>query len=219
MIRAVVFDIGECLLDRTREYGAWADWLGVPRHTFSAVFGAVVAQGRDFRETFQIFRPGFDLAEERARRDAAGVSECCGEEDLYSDVRPALSALRENGLWVGIAGNQSRYVAASLRALRLPADLVTASGDRGISKPNPAFFRHLVDAAPAEPHEILYVGDQLRNDVHPALRAGLLAAWIRRGPWGLMPSGAPADSVPATMQIDSLAQLPRLIAEFNESAR
>ena len=47
MISAVVFDVGECLVDETREYGAWADWLGVPRHTFSAVFGAVIARGLD----------------------------------------------------------------------------------------------------------------------------------------------------------------------------
>lgn len=47
VIRAVVFGIGECLIDETREYGTWADWLGVPRHTFAAVFGAVIAQGRD----------------------------------------------------------------------------------------------------------------------------------------------------------------------------
>ncbi|MCK8677885.1 hypothetical protein [Streptomyces lichenis] len=61
MIRAVVFDVGECLVDETREYGTWADWLGVPRHTFAALFGAVIAQGRDYREAFQVFRPGFDL--------------------------------------------------------------------------------------------------------------------------------------------------------------
>ena len=53
MIRAVVFDVGECLVDESREYGTWADWLGVPRHTFSAVFGAVIARGGDYRETFQ----------------------------------------------------------------------------------------------------------------------------------------------------------------------
>ncbi|MDH6221477.1 hypothetical protein M2283_008824 [Streptomyces pseudovenezuelae] len=56
MIRAVVFDVGECLVDETREYGTWADWLGVPRHTFAAMFGAVIAQGRDYRETFQGLR-------------------------------------------------------------------------------------------------------------------------------------------------------------------
>ena len=36
MINAVVFDVSETLVDESREYGTWADWLGVPRHTFSA---------------------------------------------------------------------------------------------------------------------------------------------------------------------------------------
>ncbi len=52
-IGAVVFDVGETLVDETREYRTWADWLGVPRHAFSAVFGAVIASGRDYREAFQ----------------------------------------------------------------------------------------------------------------------------------------------------------------------
>ena len=78
-IEAVFFDVGETLVDETREYGTWADWLGVPRHTFSAVFGAVIAQGKDYRETFQVFRPGFDLAVERERRAAAGQPETFAE--------------------------------------------------------------------------------------------------------------------------------------------
>ena len=72
MIDAVVFDVGETLVDETREYGTWADWLGVPRHTFSAVFGAVIALGMDYRDAFQYFRPGFSLDAERARRADAG---------------------------------------------------------------------------------------------------------------------------------------------------
>ncbi|CAG7643503.1 HAD-superfamily hydrolase, subfamily IA, variant 1 [Actinacidiphila bryophytorum] len=91
----------------TREYGSRADWLRVPRHTFAAVFGALIAQGRDYRETFQVFLPGFDLAEERERRVESEKPEWLGEDDLYPDVRPTLSALREAGLWVGIAGNQA----------------------------------------------------------------------------------------------------------------
>ncbi|NHW87814.1 haloacid dehalogenase, partial [Escherichia coli] len=35
-IRAVYFDVGETLINESTEYGTWADWLGVPRHTFSA---------------------------------------------------------------------------------------------------------------------------------------------------------------------------------------
>jgi hypothetical protein len=63
-IDTVFFDVGETIVDETREYGTWADWLGVPRHTFSAVFGAAIASGRDYRETFQYFKPGFVLSEE-----------------------------------------------------------------------------------------------------------------------------------------------------------
>ena len=64
-IRAVWFDVGEALINETREYGTWADWLGIPRHSFSAVFGAVIARSEDYRQVFQHFRPGFDLDKER----------------------------------------------------------------------------------------------------------------------------------------------------------
>jgi hypothetical protein len=40
MVRSVVFDVGETLLDDTREFAAWADWIGVPRHTFSGQTGS-----------------------------------------------------------------------------------------------------------------------------------------------------------------------------------
>lgn len=47
----------------------------VPRHTFSAVLGAVTAAGRDNADTFQYFRPGFDLAAERTLRGAGRQKE------------------------------------------------------------------------------------------------------------------------------------------------
>jgi FMN phosphatase YigB (HAD superfamily) len=93
-VRAVVFDVGETLIDETTEYGTWADWLGVPRHTFSAMFGAVIARGQDYREVFQHFRPGFNLAEEREKRMAAGLGEFFNARDLYPDVRPCLVHLK-----------------------------------------------------------------------------------------------------------------------------
>ncbi len=80
---------------------------GGPRHTFAAMFGAVIAQGRDYRETFQEFQPGFDLYAEREKRAEADQPEWFGEDDLYPDVRPALAQLRADGLWLGIAGNQT----------------------------------------------------------------------------------------------------------------
>lgn len=61
-IRAVVLDVGECLVDETRRYAAWADRLGVsPPHTFSAVLGAVLAGGGGFDEACAVIRPGFRI--------------------------------------------------------------------------------------------------------------------------------------------------------------
>lgn len=219
MIKAVVLDVGECLVDETREYGTWADWLGVPRHTFSAVFGAVIAQGMDYRETFQVFRPGFDLTEERGKRAAAGQPEWFGEDDLYPDVRPTLAQLRADGLWVGIAGNQTARAGDIVRSLDLPSDMIATSDDWGVSKPDPEFFRCLVEATPYEASEILCVGDRLDNDIRPATSIGLQTALIRRGPWALIQQKDPdGDRIP-TLRIDSLDELPDRIAQFNVAER
>src|ERR1017187_10011490 len=131
MIEAVVFDVGETLVDETREYGTWADWLGVPRHTFSSVFGAVIARGMDYREVFQYFRPGFNLDTERARRAEAGLPEEFGEDELYPDARPCMANLRGMGVWVGVAGNQTSRAGGILRKLDLPAGLIATSDDWG----------------------------------------------------------------------------------------
>ncbi|MGZ3115715.1 HAD family hydrolase [Streptomyces sp. H62] len=220
MIRAVVFDVGECLVDETREYGTWADWLEVPRHTFHAMFGAVIAQGRDYRDVFQEFRPGFDLYEEREKRAAAGQAETFGEDDLYDDVRACLRRLRADGLWLGIAGNQTVRAGRILRDLfYADVDLIATSDDWGASKPDPEFFKRVADAAPFDVGEILYVGDRCDNDVRPAREAGLHTALVRRGPWATIQwHSAEARELP-TFRIESLAGLSDAIALFNGSER
>lgn len=219
MIRAVVFDVGETLVDESREYGAWADWLGVPRHTFSSVFGAVIAEGRDYRETFQHFRPGFDLDAERARRAAAGQPETFGEGDLYPDARPAMEALRAMGVWVGVAGNQTSRAGGILRGLDLPADLIATSDDWGAAKPDAAFFRALLGAVPCDADEVVYVGDRLDNDLRPARAAGMQTAFIRRGPWGYIWERHPDMQTAANWRMTTLAELPAIAAAVNSSSR
>ncbi|MER5737323.1 HAD family hydrolase [Streptomyces sp. NPDC002262] len=219
-IRAVVFDVGECLVDETREYGTWADWLGVPRHTFAATFGAVIAQGLDYRETFQRFRPGFDLYEQREARAAAGQPEHFGEEDLYPDVRPALAQLRADGLWLGIAGNQTVRAGKILRELFTEdVDFIGTSDDWGASKPDVEFFRRVAEVVPFENSEILYVGDRVDNDLRPAVKVGMESALVRRGPWATIQwDDEEAQKLP-TFRVESLAELSGNIIQFNAQAR
>lgn len=212
-LRAIWFDVGETLIDESREYGTWADWLGVPRHTFSAMFGAVIARGGDYREVFQHFRPGFDLSKERQARLDAGIGEFVNGHDLYPDARPCLKALQAAGYFVGVAGNQTARAGRFLRELNLPCDVLATSDEWGVSKPDTGFFDKLAAVSGYDRSETAYVGDRLDFDIAPAARAGLFTIWLQRGPWGYilrpaeppgvadLPEGAPA------LTIASLSEL------------
>ena len=150
-IGAVWCDIGEVLIDETREYGTWADWLGIPRHTFSAMFGVVIACGADYRQVFQYFRPGFDLDAQRQARLDMGLGEYLNSNDLCPDVRPCLQALKDAGYFVGIAGNQTSRAGRFLRELNLPCDVLATSDDWGVAKPDVAFSANSSRSAATSP--------------------------------------------------------------------
>ncbi|MFI7615437.1 HAD family hydrolase [Nonomuraea terrae] len=200
------FDVGETIVRDDRYWASWADWLGLSRHTVSALVGAVVAQGRDNADALRLLVPGIDLDAEYAAREAAGRGERIEEEDLYPDVRPALAALRAAGHRVLIAGNQTARAGELLRSLDLPVDGIATSGEWGVAKPGPAFFTRLTEYAETTPDRIVYVGDHPANDVTPAKAAGLQAAHIRRGPWGHLWAEHPVAAA-ADWRINTLTEL------------
>ncbi|MFD0905630.1 HAD family hydrolase [Actinomadura sediminis] len=213
-VQAVFFDIGETLINEGEIYGRWADWLGVPRHTFLTKLGAFLATGKTHMDLFEYFRPGFDLeAEEKARR-AAGVPNGFGPGDLYPDARACLAGLREQGLFVGIAGNQPVEAAAQTEALGLDADVIGISDVWGVQKPAHEFFERCAQLADVLPEHVLYVGDRIDNDVRPAIAFGMRAAFLRRGPWGHIQED---DGVLRECQfvLDDLTGLPDLVRDLN----
>lgn len=209
-VEAVFLDVGETLIDETRIWGEWADWLEVPRLTLFAVLGSIAERGEPHTRVFEVFRPGFDLAEERALRRQQGFPESLLPEDLYPDVVESLSALRADGYLVGIAGNQPASVEEVLRSWDLPVDVIGTSEGWGVAKPDPGFFERIVSAAGIEAGRIAYVGDRVDNDVIPAARAGLTSVFLRRGPWGHLHAGWP-DVARAAVRIESLTELPRAL--------
>jgi FMN phosphatase YigB (HAD superfamily) len=213
-VQAVFFDIGETLINEGEIYGRWADWLGVPRHTFLTKLGAILAAGGDHRDLFEYFRPGFDLEAEQKRRAAAGVPNGFGPDDLYPDARACLAALRGQGLYVGIAGNQPEQAAEQMEALGLDADVIGISDVWGVQKPATEFFERCAQIADVLPDHVLYVGDRIDNDMRPAIAFGMRAAFLRRGPWGHIQQD---DETLARclFVLDDLESLPALVARHN----
>ncbi|KAK0536262.1 hypothetical protein OC834_001242 [Tilletia horrida] len=106
---------------------------------------------------------------------------------------------------VGIATNSDAAILSALGALGLGEHMnlgLTSSSSSSrteepapvlsytapAEKPHPAFFQHALErasahlrlATPLEPHQALYVGDQLHEDYWAAKDAGLRALWLRR---------------------------------------
>lgn len=206
-METIVLDIGETLVRDDRHWSSWANWLGVPPHTLSALVGAAVAQGREATDALRVLRPDMDVEEAYRARAAAGRGEHLDESDLYQDVRPALGELRAAGVRVVVAGNGSVRAGELLRGLDLPADLVVTSDEWGARKPDPEFFARVAEVAGAAPEATLYVGDHPAEDLFPAAAAGMRTAHLRRGPYGHWWAEHPDVVETADFRIDALTEL------------
>jgi HAD superfamily hydrolase (TIGR01549 family) len=206
-IRLIVFDVGETLVDESRVWGEWADWLGVTRLAFFAALGAVIAGRKHHSEVYALVRPGIDVARERQVREEQGTMTRIEARDLYRDAIPTLMRLRAMGLRIGLAGNQPADAETQIRALGLAVDFVASSARWGVEKPDPAFFRRIVTESGTAPAEIAYVGDRLDNDVLPAVAAGMFGVFVRRGPWGVIQASWP-EAARAHLRLETLDELP-----------
>jgi HAD superfamily hydrolase (TIGR01549 family) len=208
--RWVCLDVGETLVDETRAWSLWADVLGIPRLTFMAALGAVVATGGEHRDVFPMLGAP-DWRGYIPEVEAAYGGFQAG--DLYPDALPCLSALSAGGYRVAIVANQPASRTAELRALGVDAEVLAMSEAMGVAKPHPDFFARALELmGNPDPGTVAYVGDRLDNDVAPARAAGMRAVWIRRGPWGVIGRPIPGDEPALTVRT-----LDELVARIHEA--
>ena len=212
--RWVCLDVGETLIDETRIWSLWADELGVPRLTVLAALGAVIARGGEHRDVFPIF--GVDDWEGRLPAIEAAYGGFTSS-DLYADALRAIAGLRGAGHEVAVVANQPASRSAELRSIGIDVEVMAMSESLGVAKPQPAFFERCLEmmGSPA-PGSVAYVGDRVDNDVMPAIRAGMRAVWLRRGPWGVIQE-LPEDVRPA-LTVSSLDELVERIGEVWEGS-
>lgn len=199
-VRAIVFDVGETLVDESRAWAELAEMAGVTPLTLAGVLGAVIERGEHHNRVWDVL----DVAKPAKAPIIRGV-------DLYPDALECLRAVRHAGLIVGIAGNQPAGAEAELRASGFEADFIASSAEWGVSKPSPEFFSRVIESSRTSPEHIVYVGDRLDNDVLPARAAGMQTILIRRGPWGYLHAQRP-DAILATARIDTLAEITSAVA-------
>ena len=200
-LEAVVFDVGETLVDEERWWRRLADHGGLQPHVVWAALGVTIAREEEHSALWGHL--GIE-------KPTGWYEEPYSLEDLYPDALDCLRRTRQLGFRTGIVGNQTEVLEAWARESTLPADVVSSSASLGVRKPDPVFFEKVVELMDCPAGEVAYVGDRVDNDVLPAAAAGLVSLHVRRGPWGrLQPT--PQE---ATLGLDDLATLPEALASL-----
>jgi putative hydrolase of the HAD superfamily len=129
----------------------------------------------------------------------------------YNDVADTLNALKSAGLQLVLASNFDERLNAVCRGLEDLQGIsrVIISSEVGWRKPAPEFFEIVCQQTNCRPEEILFVGDDLINDIHGAHQAGMATAWIdRKGePPGAMFGAGTEQAAVSTHPIRTLLEL------------
>jgi HAD superfamily hydrolase (TIGR01549 family) len=136
---------------------------------------------------------------ERIIRGMGGNSDCayeCAVEmtrawehahnfDLFDDVLPVLTDLRERGLKLGLVSNTGRDVDEFLAHHNLRIDAALSSRIHGKVKPHPTIFQAVLDRLGVVAEQSAMVGDSPEDDLEGARGLGMRAFLVDRE--GLFP--------------------------------
>ncbi len=104
------------------------------------------------------------------------------DEILYSDAAKCLEALSSK-YKIGIIANQSLGTKERLEqhGVLQYIDLVVASAEEGVAKPDRRIFEIALERAGCKPEEAIMIGDRIDNDIIPAKLTGMHTVWIKQG--------------------------------------
>ena len=198
MLRAVLFDLDDTLMDHTHAMHAgldeWCEELGLPtgqQERFGALekkWFAAYEKGEVSHRGQRIGRCreflGKELSEEDALKLYAGYLAAYRRNwQVFLDAKGAIDRAQAAGLKVGILTNGAREMqAAKLRAggLDLPGVLLIPTVELSCPKPQREAYMKGCAQLGVATSQTLMVGDSLPNNVEGARAAGLQALYLRR---------------------------------------
>ena len=172
------FDIGSTLVDESKAY----------EHRIKDTIADSNITYEHFYETMLNFwRQGKKGDTEVARLFNLKLGKWHSEDEfLYPETHNCLEKLSQK-YKIGIIANQvlgTKDRLAKMGILKY-IDLIVASAEVGVSKPDLEIFKIASDRAMCKPEQAVMIGDRLDNDIAPAKQLGMKTVWIRQGFGGL----------------------------------
>jgi HAD superfamily hydrolase (TIGR01549 family) len=112
-------------------------------------------------------------------------------DSLFPDSIPILDKLKARGVPLGVVSNYGTHLLDLLPKLEIfdYFDFIIVSAIVGVAKPHPRIFEMAIEEAGVPAEQLLYVGDNVVDDIEGANRIGIDAVLINRP--GREPSVAP----------------------------
>lgn len=173
-IKWLFFDVGSTLVDEHLAYEhRMREMADLANTTYSSVYETAM--------TFYKQNKKGDL--EAAKLLGVELPKWHKEDEiLYSDAAKCLEIL--SGRYkIGIIANQSLGTKERLEqhGILQYIDLVIASEEEGVAKPDKRIFEIALNRSNCKPDEAVMVGDRIDNDIVPAKRMGMHTVWIKQG--------------------------------------
>lgn len=217
MIRAILFDLDETLIDRAEtmrrflaaQHGLFPELSG---HSISVFTNICVShQDNGYADKLVAYA---SACEELGLTDSslagklfADFKERYGKDPVpFSDVSETLNILQDQ-YRIGLVSNgRTKGQTAKIDSCGISGffSSICISESFGCKKPDTAIFRACLDELSVRPSEAVFVGDNPVADIAPAKKIGMFAVWVKNSHF---PAPAVCDGVVA-----SIGELPSLVA-------
>ena len=168
----IFFDVGSTLADESEAYA---------HRIRDAISGTAIPYQEFWDKMIDFYRQN-KKGDLETLRDLAPQVILEEDEKLYFDAEECLKRLKPK-YKIGVIANQSLGTKDRLEAFGILKyiDLVIASAEEGVSKPDLRIFEIALERAGCRPENAVMVGDRLDNDISPAKKLGMTAIWITQG--------------------------------------
>ena len=174
-IKWIFYDLGSTLIDETE-----AD----SRRIKEMVAGTDITEEAYREKRLEMIRKG--LNGDLSTIDFFGLTKApwhSEDEVPYPDAFSTLAALKQRGYKLGVVANQNYGTEQRLKKWNLLQffEVIAASAELGIAKPDPAIFEWALKKANCSPQNAVMVGDRMDNDMAPANHLGIHTVRLKRG--------------------------------------
>lgn len=173
-IEWLFFDVGSTIVDERLAY----------EHRFKDIARLADRPYADVCETaLGFYRENKKGDLETAKRFGVALTQWHQEDEvLYDDAARCIEVLSRK-YKIGIIANQTLGTEERLTKYGVMQyiDLVIASAEEGIAKPDKRIFEIALRRANCSPASAIMIGDRVDNDIVPAKMLGMRTIWIKQG--------------------------------------